>query len=212
MDHKCDHCDKEATVHLTEIVNGQKVEKHFCPDCAAEMGLTKPSNSPFGDALPDFEEIAKQALQQASEIIPELQDMLAESGLDLGGMQAEFGHAHDDEHEGELPAPAPEAAEPPAPAACEMCGITFEEYQSCGRLGCAHDYIAFADQIEPMLQSIHGATRHGGKIPAGFDKMWIRESKLLELKRNLDQAVKAEQYEHAAELRDEIKQMEAENA
>ena len=70
MNTKCDHCEKPATVHLTEIVNGQKVEKHFCVDCAADMGLTKPSNTPFGEAMPDFEQIAKQALQQASEMIP----------------------------------------------------------------------------------------------------------------------------------------------
>jgi protein arginine kinase activator len=207
MDHTCDNCDKDATVHLTEFVNGQKVEKHFCPDCAAEMGLTKPANTPFGDAMPNFEEIAKQALQQASEMIPELQDMLAESGIEFGGMHGEFDV--DDHDEAELPAPEVVAA--PEPVVCEMCGLSFEKYQSCGRLGCAHDYTAFKDQLDPMLEGIHGATRHAGKVPAGFDKLWIRESNLLELKRKLEQAIKAEQYELAAELRDEISQMENES-
>ena len=209
MDHNCDHCDKPSTVHLTEIVNGQKVEKHFCVDCAADMGLTKPSNTPFGEAMPDFEQIAKQALQQASEMIPELKEMLGENGLDFGGAQGEFDvDDHDDEHDGpELPTPEEPAA---PPVVCEMCGLSFDEYQSRGRLGCPHDYIAFADQLEPMLQGIHGATRHAGKVPAGFDKSAIRESNLLELRRKLEQAIKSEQYELAAELRDEISQRENE--
>lgn len=37
---KCDLCDKQAAVHLTEITNGRKTERHLCQDCAiAEAGL-----------------------------------------------------------------------------------------------------------------------------------------------------------------------------
>ena len=32
---KCDNCNKPATVHLTEIKNGKKIEKHLCEQCAA---------------------------------------------------------------------------------------------------------------------------------------------------------------------------------
>ena len=34
-------CDQTATVHLTEIVNGKKKEKHFCQDCAQKLELLK---------------------------------------------------------------------------------------------------------------------------------------------------------------------------
>ena len=34
-------CDQSATVHLTEIVNGKKKEKHFCQDCAQKLELLK---------------------------------------------------------------------------------------------------------------------------------------------------------------------------
>jgi hypothetical protein len=33
---KCDKCNKTATVHLTEIKSGKKIEKHLCEQCAAE--------------------------------------------------------------------------------------------------------------------------------------------------------------------------------
>jgi protein arginine kinase activator len=31
---KCDRCPKSATIHLTDIVNGQKKERHLCQQCA----------------------------------------------------------------------------------------------------------------------------------------------------------------------------------
>ena len=38
---KCQSCGQLATVHLTEIVNGKKKERHFCPECAEKQELIK---------------------------------------------------------------------------------------------------------------------------------------------------------------------------
>ncbi|MSQ97171.1 MAG: hypothetical protein EXR98_21830 [Gemmataceae bacterium] len=38
---KCQSCEQTATVHLTEIVNGKKKERHLCPDCAKQQQLLK---------------------------------------------------------------------------------------------------------------------------------------------------------------------------
>jgi protein arginine kinase activator len=38
---KCQDCEQTATVHLTEIVNGKKKEKHFCQECAEKQELLK---------------------------------------------------------------------------------------------------------------------------------------------------------------------------
>jgi protein arginine kinase activator len=38
---KCQSCEQPATVHLTEIVNGKKKEKHFCNDCAQQQEILK---------------------------------------------------------------------------------------------------------------------------------------------------------------------------
>lgn len=38
---KCQSCDKTATVHLTDIVNGQKKEVHLCQDCAEKKEILK---------------------------------------------------------------------------------------------------------------------------------------------------------------------------
>ncbi|BBB91317.1 MAG TPA: UvrB/UvrC motif-containing protein [Methylomusa anaerophila] len=42
----CDDCQKEpACVHITKILNGQKIEKHLCEQCAANSGDAAISSS-----------------------------------------------------------------------------------------------------------------------------------------------------------------------
>ena len=51
---KCDKCDKVATVHLTEIVDGEKIEKHLCEECASGEGITVKADIPISQLLEDF--------------------------------------------------------------------------------------------------------------------------------------------------------------
>lgn len=92
---------------------------------------------------------------------------------------------------------------------CPACGITFEEFRAKGRLGCPHDYDVFAEALGPLLERIHGARRHVGRLPRGRESMVSDLSdRLLKLRRDLQQAVEGEKYEAAAKLRDEILQLE----
>ncbi len=70
MKFKCDHCDKPATVHLTEITNGQKSEKHLCEDCAVSQGITIKSSVPISQLLEDF--ILQSVSAEASETTCEI--------------------------------------------------------------------------------------------------------------------------------------------
>ncbi len=54
MNYKCDKCDKPATVFLTEIIDGNKIEKHLCEDCAAAEGITIKASIPISQLLEDF--------------------------------------------------------------------------------------------------------------------------------------------------------------
>lgn len=36
---KCDHCEREATVHEVTVRNGVKIERHMCEQCAAKHGV-----------------------------------------------------------------------------------------------------------------------------------------------------------------------------
>ena len=92
--------------------------------------------------------------------------------------------------------------------ACPACGIKYMEFRAAGRLGCPHDYAVFRTGIEPLLQKIHRATRHHGKtprrvLPAGD------QAEAVELRRRLQTAVDAEQYEEAARLHALLRAKEA---
>ena len=52
---KCEKCGKQATVHLTEIKSGKKIEKHLCEQCAANSeGLPVKAHTPINELLTSF--------------------------------------------------------------------------------------------------------------------------------------------------------------
>ena len=92
--------------------------------------------------------------------------------------------------------------------ACPICGITFYEFRNQGRLGCPHDYVAFATELEPLIINIHGETEHAGKRPARYAGGTESRTRLIGLRREMKQAISEERYEKAKELKDEIKNVE----
>lgn len=93
---------------------------------------------------------------------------------------------------------------------CPNCGITFKEFRAQGRLGCAHDYVVFQDELLPLLENIHGETQHVGKVPKRAPDASQRQFRLVKLRSRLRASIEEEQYEEAARLRDEIASLEGE--
>jgi protein arginine kinase activator len=91
---------------------------------------------------------------------------------------------------------------------CPLCGIKFVEFRNSGRLGCPHDYDEFREELLPLLESIHGETKHCGKSPRRLPQNKQTQSELIQLRNRLKQAVTKEDYEEAAKLRDRIRQLE----
>ena len=96
---------------------------------------------------------------------------------------------------------------------CEFCGSTYAEIANTGQVGCAHCYELFADRLNPSIVRIHGNAAHCGKhskaaAQAREEHAETKEEKLRRLQSQLDEAVKQQEFERAAELRDEIKGME----
>jgi len=92
--------------------------------------------------------------------------------------------------------------------ACPVCGITFYEFRHKGRLGCPHDYVCFAEELEPLIVNIHGETEHTGKRPKRCAQGTERQTRLIQLRREMKEAIEAEHYEKAGQLRDEIQRTE----
>lgn len=52
----CDGCKKQATVHLTEISGGKKVEKHYCENCPklSNEQIAPKGHTPINELLTNF--------------------------------------------------------------------------------------------------------------------------------------------------------------
>jgi len=87
---------------------------------------------------------------------------------------------------------------------CPICGITFFEFRNQGRLGCPHDYVCFAAELEPLIVNIHGETVHRGKRPRRSPHRSEQQTELIRLRREMTEAVEREDYERATELIDRI--------
>lgn len=92
---------------------------------------------------------------------------------------------------------------------CPQCGMTFREFQMKGQLGCPHDYEAFQSVLNALIERAHeGATHHVGKVPTTADDKIRKQTGLLKLRRELQDAIDKENYEQAAKVRDKINTME----
>ncbi|MDP6044618.1 MAG: UvrB/UvrC motif-containing protein [Phycisphaerae bacterium] len=161
MNFKCDKCGKPATIHLTEIVDGDKLEKHFCQHCASTDGITIQAEVPIGQLLEDF------VLQSEEEA---------------------------------------EAAE----LTCDVCGMKFSEFRDTGLLGCPNDYDVFESGLSSVLERAQeGSVQHIGKVPFGSDDIQKKQTAILRLRAELKSAVGGEDYERAAAIRDQIKELES---
>ncbi len=92
---------------------------------------------------------------------------------------------------------------------CSFCGLELADFRESGRFGCPHCYTAFEKGLRGLLRRIHGATEHVGKVYLPVDPTAGDRSRRLDgLKRKLQRAVDSEDFERAAELRDEINAIE----
>ena len=91
--------------------------------------------------------------------------------------------------------------------ACPSCGMTLDEFRKKGRLGCPQDYEVFRAHMVEVLERVHGSVQHSGRIP-GTATASPGTGRIDVLRQELESAIRAEAYESAARLRDEIRAIE----
>ena len=90
---------------------------------------------------------------------------------------------------------------------CPHCGWTLEKFREKAMLGCPYDYEVFEKELFPLIQKAHeGAAAHCGKIPSRMPSDTKRQIEIALIRRQLDDAVRSEDYELAAKLRDKLAQ------
>ncbi len=93
---------------------------------------------------------------------------------------------------------------------CEGCGLCFDDISRLGKVGCDKCYDTFLEQLLPSLQRMHGRSRHAGKIPNRIAPAVTTEDKISALSDEMQRAVDAQNFELAAKLRDQIKELKKE--
>jgi len=150
--------EKEAKVHLTQIVGDKMQKVDLCEGCAAQKGVNDPAGFSLADLLLGLG--ASQEIEKASE-------------------------------GGELK--------------CPNCGFTQADFKKAGRFGCSECYQTFSEGLEALLKTMHKGTKHAGKVPHGLQQSRDLSEKLKSLQKKLEKAVADENFEQAAQMRDEIK-------
>ena len=161
---KCRQCANQATLHITEVMEGRASAIHLCEKCARDYldeSGTHDSDSVAGDLAAKLEEL----------------------------------HAASDEDLDSL--------------TCSGCGITMSEFREVGRLGCPICYDEFRSELKPLLESIHEELMHTGKRPSRTSASLNDQSRVLQLRNQQREAIRKEDYETAAQLRDQITELES---
>ncbi len=120
-------------------------------------------------------------------------DLFSGTGFNLSSFLQEF-----------FPSAVLPEAEPKEEERCPTCGCTFSEIVRTGMMGCADCYSVFYEKLRPSLNRIHGRASHIGKKAASVDRSVDLTEQILSWQKEMDEAVKIQNFERAAELRDKI--------
>jgi protein arginine kinase activator len=190
---KCDRCTNEATVHEVTIKSGRRHEKHLCEQCAAGQGVAVNTNTPLTELLSQFVSLQAAAKEAKGQAIAATSDMCP---------------------------------------ACGMTFAAFRQHEKLGCMHCYHTFERQLGGLLERLHE--GATHHVGKTPKRLLAESARASvagqsvstptgeparvgpkivvltaaqlqrRATNLKKKLEEAIALEQYEKAAQIRDEL--------
>lgn len=179
----CERCKKkEATFYYHENVNGTEKNYSLCRDCADELEK-KGEFKKFGGLTSEFGQFESLFANDPFEHMDNL----------FGSLFA--------------PAKTRQLAERSHAKRCPLCGMTLSDFAREGKAGCPTCYETFADELEPTIGRIHGKTAHSGRAPSKFREKNELKNKIRALEAEQKEAIKVENYERAAEIRDELRSL-----
>ncbi|NLK52405.1 MAG: hypothetical protein GX295_08180 [Syntrophomonadaceae bacterium] len=175
----CEECNKRpATVHITQVINNKKTERHLCEHCAREYQQHLGFSFNFEPTF-SIQHLLASLLNQEPNLL----------GLSASG------------------APGVKVEQQ-----CPKCHMNYREFAQGGKFGCKECYEGFAERLEPLMRKIHGNALHNGKVPLRAGKMLHVKRQLEKLYGELQAAIRQEAFEKAAEIRDQIRELEKKRA
>lgn len=187
----CEKCGKnEATYYYHENVNGKTKTFRLCGDCAKKMEEADELPSLRMDRFfDDFDSFFDEPFLQ--------RPMKTLNGLLNGffGTDRALGSGSEREKKNEK--------------TCPGCGTTLRDFATRGA-GCPRCFETFAEELAPTVSRAHGRAVHTGRVPARYRSRVERKRRMEELLEEQREAVKNEDFEKAAAIRDELKKLRAE--
>lgn len=100
------------------------------------------------------------------------------------------------------------SASPKSKKSCPQCGASWQALREHGKAFCPQCYLTFREELQPTLRQLHGNVTHQGRAPAERRAENEKKNRLSALRAALGDAIKAENFEEAARLRDEIRALD----
>ncbi len=91
---------------------------------------------------------------------------------------------------------------------CENCGLTYAQFSKLGRFGCGSCYKSFSERLDPLFKRVHGNTVHVGKVPKRTGGLIKHKREVERLKKEMMSRIEQEEFEQAAKIRDQIREIE----
>ena len=183
---QCDVCQsREAEVFLTQIDKGKVQKVNLCKQCSKERGVDDPTGFALTELLAGLGtsvELEKPAAPATPPVESTKEHQLALTTTTTTS----------------------------AAVKCPVCGFTQAEFKKHGRLGCSACYDTFSESLGSLLKAMHKGTHHTGKRPARVARLQEIAERMKTLQADLQKAVRAEDYENAAGLRDQIQRLKDE--
>lgn len=199
----CSICHKnEATVHLTEIVDDKIQKLDLCEPCSKEKGVDDPAAFSLSNV---FAEGGKKDADADDAEVDVTGHKDTDTDTDNEDKQAET-EKKKVVFSGKITGLQSLLTQEDGKA-CPNCKYTLTQFKKTGRMGCPVCYATFRDVLESALKNMHKGTRHIGKAPAGIKERLDLSQKLEEFEERLREAIALENFEDAAILRDQIKDL-----
>ncbi len=172
------------------------VEKRLCMNCQQNVATIKFTRLVNGNVEEQFlcQPCAAAKSPYQKKAMPHLDEIL--SGI-LGAAAAEA-------------ATSVQQQQSSTELVCSTCGLPFASYRETLILGCSDCYQSFEKLLVNDLNRFHRATNHTGRVPHGQAQQVENYRNNEDIKRRLAEAVRVEDFKLAAKLRDQLRELEAE--
>ncbi len=184
-------------IQITDIEKGKASTMKLCHSCSQDFMKKQQKSKETDSNLEDF--LNKVKLKNSPEATKA-----------FGGIMEFLDNIIASAEEENKPGIA-KASKIPVPDPCPQCGSTLKEIIKTERLGCDGCYTHFKNPLRGVIRAVQGnALKHVGKVPKKWKERQDAKHTVEKLESKLKDAIKEEDYEKSAQIRDLLKNFKKE--